>query len=222
MIGFTGESIPIRLFLSPYELTPTHHNINNKFSVKYFLNLVLVDEEDRRYFKQQEITMYRLEETSWTIIIQRTSIRFVEDSNKEDCDEHWRTLKYRNQSVNPVFSWGKMVWYSNMLEIQKLQWCTLTDLLFNIEGSIYFCAGSVISMKMLLHMWSNINSDIFKTRVSVIWIVLPHETMMFFFSNYFVQTGYDVGLLFCLFKNLHLFHFFHLFFVVFGMRVTGW
>ncbi|XP_075494553.1 vacuolar protein sorting-associated protein 26A-like [Primulina tabacum] len=55
-----GESIPIRLFLSPYELTPTYQNINNKFSVKYYLNLVLVDEEDRRYFKQQEITMYRL------------------------------------------------------------------------------------------------------------------------------------------------------------------
>lgn len=61
---FTGESIPIRLFLSPYELTPTHRNINNKFSVKYYLNLVLVDEEDRRYFKQQEITIYRLDETS--------------------------------------------------------------------------------------------------------------------------------------------------------------
>ncbi|KAL6500961.1 Vacuolar protein sorting-associated protein 26B [Orobanche minor] len=59
-----GESIPIRLFLSPYELTPTYSNINNKFSVKYFLNLVLIDEEDRRYFKQQEITMYRLGETS--------------------------------------------------------------------------------------------------------------------------------------------------------------
>ncbi|KAG0469022.1 hypothetical protein HPP92_018350 [Vanilla planifolia] len=55
-----GESIPIRLFLSPYELTPTYRNINNKFSVKYYLNLVLVDEEDRRYFKQQEVTMYRL------------------------------------------------------------------------------------------------------------------------------------------------------------------
>ncbi|XP_010251731.1 PREDICTED: vacuolar protein sorting-associated protein 26A-like [Nelumbo nucifera] len=59
-----GESIPIRLFLSPYELTPTYRNINNKFSVKYYLNLVLVDEEDRRYFKQQEITVYRLQETS--------------------------------------------------------------------------------------------------------------------------------------------------------------
>ncbi|KAG1363267.1 Vacuolar protein sorting-associated protein 26A [Cocos nucifera] len=58
------ESIPIRLFLSPYELTPTFRNVNNKFSVKYYLNLVLVDEEDRRYFKQQEITLYRLQETS--------------------------------------------------------------------------------------------------------------------------------------------------------------
>ena len=27
--------------------------MHNKFSVKYYLNLVLVDEEDRRYFKQQ-------------------------------------------------------------------------------------------------------------------------------------------------------------------------
>ncbi|XP_012843239.1 PREDICTED: vacuolar protein sorting-associated protein 26A isoform X2 [Erythranthe guttata] len=59
-----GESIPIRLFLSPYEMTPTYRNINNKFSVKYYLNLVLVDEEDRRYFKQQEITIYRLVEAS--------------------------------------------------------------------------------------------------------------------------------------------------------------
>ncbi|KAH7421934.1 hypothetical protein KP509_13G082100 [Ceratopteris richardii] len=56
-----GESIPIRLFLKNYDLTPTYRNINNKFSVKYFFNLVLVDEEDRRYFKQQEVTMYRLD-----------------------------------------------------------------------------------------------------------------------------------------------------------------
>lgn len=30
-----------------------------KFSVRYYLNLVLVDEEDRRYFKQQEMTLWR-------------------------------------------------------------------------------------------------------------------------------------------------------------------
>lgn len=56
-----GESIPIRLFLSPYEVTPTYNNVNNKFSVRYFLNLVLIDEEGRRYFKQHEVTMYRSE-----------------------------------------------------------------------------------------------------------------------------------------------------------------
>lgn len=57
-----GESVPIRLFLSPYDLTPTYSNVHNKFSVKYFLNLVLVDEEDRRYFKQQEIQLFRLKD----------------------------------------------------------------------------------------------------------------------------------------------------------------
>jgi len=55
-----GESIPIRLFLGGFDaLTPTFRNVNNKFSVKYFLNLVLIDEEDRRYFKQQEVFLYR-------------------------------------------------------------------------------------------------------------------------------------------------------------------
>ena len=60
-----GECIPVRLFLGgvhiPREMTPTFKNVNNKFSVKYYLNLVLVDEEDRRYFKQQEIHMWRKE-----------------------------------------------------------------------------------------------------------------------------------------------------------------
>ncbi len=48
-----GESIPIRLFLAGYEMTPTMRDINKKFSVRYYLNLVLIDEEERRYFKQQ-------------------------------------------------------------------------------------------------------------------------------------------------------------------------
>ena len=54
-----GESIPIRLFLGAYELTPTMRDIQRKFSVRYYLNLVLVDEEERRYFKQQEIILWR-------------------------------------------------------------------------------------------------------------------------------------------------------------------
>lgn len=36
-----------------YDLTPTMKDVQRKFSVRYFLNLVLIDEEERRYFKQQ-------------------------------------------------------------------------------------------------------------------------------------------------------------------------
>ncbi|VDL89941.1 unnamed protein product [Schistocephalus solidus] len=47
-----GESIPIRLFLAAYNLTPTMRDVNRKFTVRYYLNLVLLDEEERRYYKQ--------------------------------------------------------------------------------------------------------------------------------------------------------------------------
>ena len=56
-----NETIPIRFFLKPYDLTPTFKNINNKFSVQYFINLVLTDVEDRKYFKQHEIFMFRID-----------------------------------------------------------------------------------------------------------------------------------------------------------------
>jgi vacuolar protein sorting-associated protein 26 len=49
----TGETIPIRLFLGGFDLTPTFRDVNKKFSTRYYLNLVLIDEENRRYFKQQ-------------------------------------------------------------------------------------------------------------------------------------------------------------------------
>lgn len=54
-----GETVPIWFYLSNVDLTPTYKDINNRFSCKYFLNLILVDEEDRRYFKQAEIILWR-------------------------------------------------------------------------------------------------------------------------------------------------------------------
>ncbi|KAM3184331.1 hypothetical protein ACTXT7_008582 [Hymenolepis weldensis] len=55
-----GECIPIRLFLGAHEqLTPTAKDVNRKFSVRYYINLVLLDEEERRYYKQHEIFLYR-------------------------------------------------------------------------------------------------------------------------------------------------------------------
>ena len=80
-----GETIPIRLFLKAFNAQPTmkvkllvliikallgsiknritfinffFQEVAKKFSVRYYLNLVLVDEEDRRYFKQQVVTWF--------------------------------------------------------------------------------------------------------------------------------------------------------------------
>eukprot|EP01134_Creolimax_fragrantissima_P000139 CFRG0139T1 len=59
-ISANGETIPIRLFLAGVDnIQPTMWDVCKRFSVRYFLNMVLVDEDDRRYFKQQEITLVR-------------------------------------------------------------------------------------------------------------------------------------------------------------------
>lgn len=47
-----GEVIPVRLYLASTELTPSYTNINNRLSCEYSLNIVLLDEDNRRYFKQ--------------------------------------------------------------------------------------------------------------------------------------------------------------------------
>jgi vacuolar protein sorting-associated protein 26 len=55
-----GETIPIRFHLSGVDsLTSTINGAAGILTVKYFANIVLVDEEDRRYFKQHEVSLYR-------------------------------------------------------------------------------------------------------------------------------------------------------------------
>ena len=41
------------------DLSPTLLTVNNKFSVKYFLHIIILDENKRKYFKQAEIKLYR-------------------------------------------------------------------------------------------------------------------------------------------------------------------
>ena len=54
------ERLPIRFFLKSYNLTPSYPDIEEIFGVKYFLNFVVVDGEDNRYFKFAEINLLRL------------------------------------------------------------------------------------------------------------------------------------------------------------------
>lgn len=44
MLLMTGETIPIRLFLGGFDLTPTFREVNKKYSTRYYLSLVLIDE----------------------------------------------------------------------------------------------------------------------------------------------------------------------------------
>lgn len=93
-----GESVPIRLHLSKLNLSPTYRAINNVFSVKYYVNLVLVDQEDRRYFKQQEIIFWRsVEEDSAQSLLNKTeNMHFLPSS--------YMNLKSSNQDEINIIS----------------------------------------------------------------------------------------------------------------------
>jgi len=94
-----GESIPIRLFLSAFDLTPTYKTIENKFSVKYYLNLVLVDEDDRRYFKQTDITLWR-RRTSGGDVAKLQTVKDIPETTRDKKKRHKREKKEKEAVVD--------------------------------------------------------------------------------------------------------------------------
>lgn len=56
-----GETIPIRLFLGGFDLTPTFREVNKKYSTRYYLSLVLIDEGKYHHANlyTDELTLYR-------------------------------------------------------------------------------------------------------------------------------------------------------------------
>lgn len=78
-----NENIPIKWFLAPYDLTPTYTNINSKLSVQYFINLVLIDVEERRYFKQHEITLLRLDKNAQQVMLKKREEKNIEFQNNQ-------------------------------------------------------------------------------------------------------------------------------------------
>ena len=47
------------MYMKGIPLAPSYKNIHNRLAVKYWINLVLLDDEERRYFKQTEVIIYR-------------------------------------------------------------------------------------------------------------------------------------------------------------------
>lgn len=91
-----GEIIPIRLFLNGFDLSPTFRDVNKKFSVRYYLNLVLVDEDNRRYFKQQEITLFRRREDDLALLGS-----FIAESSTAPTMGHQVSLLSASSSSSP-------------------------------------------------------------------------------------------------------------------------
>ena len=58
-----NDMVPFRIFLKSYNLTPTYKNINNIFSLKYYVNLIIGDYKNNTFFKQTEIKLFRVYKT---------------------------------------------------------------------------------------------------------------------------------------------------------------
>jgi vacuolar protein sorting-associated protein 26 len=55
-----NEIVPIRMFISNFEnISPSYRELNNIFSVKYFLKFVVINEDDKSFYKQQEVFLWR-------------------------------------------------------------------------------------------------------------------------------------------------------------------
>lgn len=53
------DIVPIRMHIGCYDLCPTYNNVSNYMSVRYFLKIVIIDDEDKMYSRDQEIYLWR-------------------------------------------------------------------------------------------------------------------------------------------------------------------
>eukprot|EP00756_Hemistasia_phaeocysticola_P023441 Hpha_TRINITY_DN15892_c0_g7::TRINITY_DN15892_c0_g7_i1::g.187293::m.187293/K18466/VPS26; vacuolar protein sorting-associated protein 26 len=78
-------NVPMRLQLGAYPLTQTINDPELNYGVRYFLNLILLDSNDRRYYKQQEVQLFRRPRTngpkSWRDVL---ATRRTTDTKKEE------------------------------------------------------------------------------------------------------------------------------------------
>lgn len=54
-----SDSVPLRLFLGQFPCEPTYRNVCGAANVRYFLNLVVTDEDDRKLYLRQEVELWR-------------------------------------------------------------------------------------------------------------------------------------------------------------------
>jgi len=87
-----GEQIPLRVYLKPYtkagKLTPTMKDIAKRFSVRYYLHLKLMDEDERTYYKQQEIVLWRKPDDSLGLNTYQRMATMEDDKEEKHAKEN--------------------------------------------------------------------------------------------------------------------------------------
>ena len=76
-----GETIPIRLFLGGFDLTPTFREVNKKYSTRYYLSLVLIDEGP---FSPFDLS-HRRQQYSMLIVLIVQQMPVATSSNQKSC-----------------------------------------------------------------------------------------------------------------------------------------
>lgn len=102
-LTFPGETIPIRLFLGGFDLTPTFREVNKKYSTRYYLSLVLIDEG-----KQPQLTAWPLLTPSRRApLLQAIRNRPLPPGARGSC---------RSRCPKPTDSAALSVWANNLRE----------------------------------------------------------------------------------------------------------
>lgn len=163
-VGTLGESIPIRLFLAGYEMTPTMRDINKKFSVRYYLNLVLIDEEERRYFKQQ---VGRLKATC--VSPKKQQRELIKEQTRQPKSELVACRSLKNAS--PL-------------------WCNVTELLtpsvkftwkFNVQTFLWVCVEPRLPWEYFAH-WNSF-FPLQQLIGGAVFFIPIVQVALFFFQN---------------------------------------
>ena len=102
-----GETIPIRLFLGGFDLTPTFREVNKKYSVRYYLSLVLIDEGTSHYSLHAHHQLpqhHRLKRhlqyfTALLLNLKRTTLNT--DPNTHRCQTLLQTIRNRPLQASP-------------------------------------------------------------------------------------------------------------------------
>ena len=144
-----GESIPIRVCLFGYGLTPTMRDIAKKFLVRYFLNLVLVDEEE--IFQATGSVQILIFHSVFilSVVLRHRKLIFVSNG----CEVKVKLLNFFFRLSNLIFTFGSLLFIyfvKKVLYLEKkvLYFCTC------LVSTLMQCFANFLTLlcvKIMLH-----------------------------------------------------------------------